>query len=38
MNGTVCKDGVYFYTYTAVTDNGTPLAGQGTVQINGTGY
>ena len=31
--GTPCKDGVYFYTYTASADNGDGLEGQGTVTI-----
>jgi gliding motility-associated-like protein len=38
MNGSPCKDGVYFYTYQAKADDGTDLSGQGTIQINGTGY
>lgn len=37
-SGSACNDGVYFYTYTAKTDNGTTLTGQGTVQILGTEY
>ncbi len=37
MNGSKCNDGVYFYTYEAITDNGTTLVGQGTVQIVGGG-
>jgi gliding motility-associated-like protein len=31
--GDQCRDGVYFYTYDAVSDNGTALQGQGTVQL-----
>jgi gliding motility-associated-like protein len=34
MNGSACKDGVYFYTYTATADDGTAIEGQGTVTIN----
>lgn len=33
MNGDPCNDGVYFYTYTATSDSGENLAGQGTVTI-----
>jgi gliding motility-associated-like protein len=33
MNGSPCQDGVYFYTYEAVSDNGTEIAGQSTVTI-----
>lgn len=32
-SGSLCKNGTYFYTYKAITDNGTNLNGQGTVQI-----
>ncbi|MBN4073142.1 gliding motility-associated C-terminal domain-containing protein, partial [Crocinitomix catalasitica] len=32
-SGSKCVDGVYFYTYTATTQNGTELQGQGTIQI-----
>lgn len=32
-DGQRCTDGVYFYTYTAVADNGEEFAGQGTVTI-----
>jgi gliding motility-associated-like protein len=32
-NGSPCPDGVYFYYYKAVSDNGTKLNGQGTVQL-----
>lgn len=35
-NGSVCNDGVYFYTYRVVADNGTVVEGQGTVQILNT--
>jgi gliding motility-associated-like protein len=38
QNGTPCKDGVYFYTYEAESDDGTKISGQGTVTINGTEY
>ena len=31
--GDPCDDGVYFYTYTGVADNGTLFEGQGTIQI-----
>ncbi|NOQ73868.1 MAG: T9SS type B sorting domain-containing protein [Crocinitomix sp.] len=33
LNGTLCNDGVYFYTYSAVATNGTNYAGQGSVQL-----
>ncbi len=33
MNGDPCTDGVYFYTYTAKSDNNTEITGQGTVNI-----
>jgi gliding motility-associated-like protein len=33
MNGDVCHDGVYFYTYQGKAENGTPFEGQGTIQI-----
>jgi gliding motility-associated-like protein len=32
-NGSDCKDGVYFYTYSGKADNGDPFVGQGTVSI-----
>ena len=32
-NGNPCKDGVYFYSYTATATNGTFFEGQGTIQI-----
>lgn len=32
-SGSECVDGVYFYTWEAVSDNGTELQGQGTVQL-----
>ena len=35
-NGDPCPDGVYFYTYSATTDNNMKLEGQGTVQITGS--
>lgn len=35
MNGDLCKDGVYFYTYTGVSDNSTDIKGQGIVQMVG---
>ena len=31
--GNQCPDGVYFYTYQAVSTNGTSFTGQGTVQL-----
>lgn len=33
MNGDVCTDGVYFYTYEGEADNGDQFSGQGTVTI-----
>ncbi|NOQ74670.1 MAG: T9SS type B sorting domain-containing protein [Crocinitomix sp.] len=33
MNGDPCKDGVYFYVYTGLSDNSTKIEGQGTIQI-----
>jgi hypothetical protein len=34
MNGdTPCSDGVYFYTYTATSTNGTAFSGEGTVTL-----
>ncbi|MFT5822298.1 MAG: gliding motility-associated-like protein [Crocinitomix sp.] len=33
MNGDPCKDGVYFYVYTGLSDNSTKVEGQGTIQI-----
>ncbi len=33
LNGNKVKDGVYFYTYEAITDNNTILKGQGNVQV-----
>ena len=33
MNGDPCSDGVYFYTYTGESTNGTEFEGQGTVTI-----
>ncbi|UKN03054.1 PKD domain-containing protein [Paracrocinitomix mangrovi] len=35
-NGSQCHDGVYFYTYEGVADNGTEFFGQGTITILGT--
>lgn len=35
QQGNTCPNGVYFYTYSAVTDNGTKLKGQGTVELVG---
>ncbi len=32
-SGSMCRDGVYFYTWQAVSDNGTQLQGQGNVQL-----
>lgn len=34
-NGSVCTNGVYFYTYEGAAENGTPFKGQGTIQIIG---
>lgn len=36
-SGSPCKDGVYFYSYTAVADNGEEFEGQGNLHIMGTG-
>jgi gliding motility-associated-like protein len=33
MNGSPCRDGVYFYVYSATADNGVSLEGQGSLQI-----
>lgn len=33
MSGSPCNDGVYFYKYSATSDNGTTLEGQGNIQI-----
>jgi gliding motility-associated-like protein len=33
LNGDLCSDGVYFFKYVAVADNGTPFSGQGTVSL-----
>ena len=35
-SGSKCTDGVYFYIYEAITDDGSTLSGQGTVQIVAT--
>lgn len=32
-SGDLCKSGVYFYSYTAITDNNTTLSGQGSLQL-----
>ncbi len=32
-SGSVCNDGVYFYTYEGKAENSEPFAGQGTIQI-----
>lgn len=32
-NDKPCNDGVYFYTYTAKSSNGTPFSGEGTVTL-----
>jgi gliding motility-associated-like protein len=32
-NGSDCPDGVYFYNYTAITDNSLELKGQGSIQL-----
>ena len=32
-NGSECKDGVYFYTYRALSTNGTTFEGQGNVNL-----
>jgi gliding motility-associated-like protein len=34
-SGSTCTDGVYFFTWEAIADNGEEMAGQGTVQIIG---
>lgn len=36
MNGDLCSDGVYFYTYRLVAENGEIVEGQGTIQILNT--
>ena len=33
MNGSICTNGVYFYKYNAVSNNGTEINGQGNVTI-----
>ncbi|WP_027419046.1 PKD domain-containing protein [Crocinitomix catalasitica] len=35
--GMLCTDGVYFYTYVAIADNGTKFEGQGNVTIVNSG-
>lgn len=35
-NGSIVNDGVYFYTYEGVADNGTEFSGQGTVTVVGS--
>lgn len=37
MNGDICPDGVYYYTYTAVADNGTEFSGHGHLTLIGSG-
>ena len=32
-SGKPCSDGVYYYTYKAVTTNGTEVDGNGTIQV-----
>ena len=32
-NGSECKDGIYFYTYKALSTNGTEYEGQGNVNL-----
>ena len=32
-NGNNCADGTYFYTYEAMSTNGTPFSGEGTVTL-----
>jgi gliding motility-associated-like protein len=34
-NGSICTDGVYFYTYEGTADNGTEFKGQGTITLLG---
>lgn len=34
-NGSICRDGVYFYTYSGTAENGDPFSGQGTIQLIG---
>ena len=34
FGGDECPDGVYFYSYSAVSTNDTPFVGQGTVQLS----
>ncbi|NOQ75329.1 MAG: PKD domain-containing protein [Crocinitomix sp.] len=35
QGGFNCPDGIYFYSYSAITDNGTKLQGQGTAHLLG---
>ena len=35
-NGSICKDGVYFFKYSGEAENGEEFDGQGTIQIIGT--
>ncbi len=35
-SGSNCTDGVYFYTYEGLAENGEPFSGQGTLQIVGS--
>ncbi|MBL7899508.1 MAG: gliding motility-associated C-terminal domain-containing protein, partial [Crocinitomicaceae bacterium] len=37
MNGDLCTDGIYFYTYSGVATNGTVFDGQGFVHIVDSG-
>jgi gliding motility-associated-like protein len=36
-SGSICRDGTYFYIYEGTSEAGEPFAGQGTVQIIGSG-
>ncbi|MCG8576988.1 MAG: gliding motility-associated C-terminal domain-containing protein, partial [Flavobacteriales bacterium] len=36
-NGSICRDGTYFYIYQGTSEAGDPFEGQGTVQIIGSG-
>jgi gliding motility-associated-like protein len=36
-NGSVCRDGTYFYIYEGTSEAGEPFSGQGTVDIIGSG-
>lgn len=37
MNGSQCPDGIYFYSYSGVSTDGTVFSGQGNTHIIGTG-